>query len=189
MNNSYIKHFFYCLVFVLMFSSCLVEPKYPIEPKIGNKSFKLINDTKDSLAVTFSFRDGDGDLGLNQAGTFNSPGAEDPKFDPEVIVNGDTIDNPLFFNIFLTILYQDINGEFVPVTIPDGLTLDGRFPRLTDEEKAKPIEGEMTYYKELTPGLARLISNKIIKMKVSIRDRSLHLSNEVETDTLNIPDL
>jgi hypothetical protein len=189
MNNSYIKHFFYCLIFVLLFSSCLVEPKYPIEPKIGNKSFKFIDDTKDSLAVTFSFRDGDGDLGLNQGGTFNAPGVEDPKFDALVIVGGDTIVNPLFFNIFLTILYQDQDGNFVPVPIPDDLTLDGRFPRLTDEVKAKPIEGEITYYKELTPGLARLVSNKIIKMKVSIRDRSLHISNEIETDTLSIPQI
>jgi hypothetical protein len=181
MNYTYIKYFFYSLIFVSVLSSCLVEPKYPIEPKIGNKSFKFIDNTKDSLAVSFTFRDGDGDLGLNQV--------EDPKFDPLIIVNGDTVENPLSFNIFLTMLYQNENGEFVPVVIPDGLTLDGRFPRLTEETVAKPIEGDMTYYQEITQGLKGKISEKVIKFRVSIRDRSLNMSNEIETDTLRIPKL
>jgi hypothetical protein len=186
MNKTYIKYFFFILIITVFFSSCLVEPKYPIEPRISYKSFEFIQDSL-KLRLTFNFRDGDGDLGLNQASM------EDPKFDPfiyfinPVTNKRDSSVNPDFYNISLTILVKNAEGNFEELEVPDGLSLNGRFPRLISDEKAKPIEGSISYDQVIQQGLKQRISNKTIKMRTSIRDRALHQSNEIETDSLVIP--
>jgi len=188
MNKSYIKYFLFSSIFLLLFSSCLVEPKYPVEPKITYKSLDFVKDSL-LLKLTFDFRDGDGDLGLNQTSE------EDSKFDQFIIVFNpatgvnDTVVNPDFYNISLAILVKNESGDFEELSIPDNLVLDGRFPRLTNEGKAKPIEGSITYTKEISSGLKFRISNKTIKMRTSIRDRALHPSNVIETDSIVIPQL
>ena len=192
MNQTYIKYFFFASIFIALFSSCLVEPKYPIEPKIDYKSFEIIDNTKDSLAVSFTFRDGDGDIGLSQGGTPGKPGEEDPRYDALIIVpnpntgQNDTVVNPLFFNVFIDLFYQNEEGGFDIVTLPDGLTLNGRIPRLTTEAKPRPIEGDITFYKEISEGFRSFLAGKLIKAKVSIRDRAQHVSNEIETDTIRV---
>lgn len=57
------------IVFLTAFTACISPPDYPIEPKITfqNLSKNTMRQgelgTEDSLFVTFSFTDGDGDLG------------------------------------------------------------------------------------------------------------------------------
>jgi hypothetical protein len=64
-----LKHFFYILG-IICFVQCSKAPVYPIEPQITFKNISkqrmlqsLGNIFRDSLAITISFTDGDGDLG------------------------------------------------------------------------------------------------------------------------------
>lgn len=61
-----IRKYWYILLILFVLAACVKPPKYDITPKI---SFVSVNKTvfteldPDSLAVTFHFEDGDGDIG------------------------------------------------------------------------------------------------------------------------------
>lgn len=62
-----LRHYFPILILVIIFS-CIKPPDYPIEPVIGferlsRNSMKQGSTNNDSIVVTISFTDGDGDLG------------------------------------------------------------------------------------------------------------------------------
>lgn len=170
MKKSYRIYALVALLIIFFASSCLVEPKYPSEPSIKFNSVNLYYDPsidiKDSIGISIDFQDGDGDLGLNKE---------------------DTVGNPDFFNFYINILVKNESGEFEEFEIPDGLVLHGRFPRLDESGKAKPLEGTITYYQNMSAGFHGTFSEKTIKFKVKIIDRALNESNVIETDSLLIP--
>ena len=66
---------FFFLLLVLLLSTCKKKEIYPSVPSFAYKgvSFYMANDGTDSLMVlSFTFKDGDGDIGLNQQDT-NAP--------------------------------------------------------------------------------------------------------------------
>ena len=60
--------FLCCILFLVYLFSCSEEPNYPITPSIEFSSIRTTNFPAlkaDSITITLSFRDGDGDLGLS----------------------------------------------------------------------------------------------------------------------------
>lgn len=160
-----------------LLSSCLTAPDYPIEPEI---SFKSIKDQRvsspsgiyDTITVTVSFRDGDGDLGLSNEDI-------DPPYNR---LNSDNTVNRYYNNYFFQ-PEQLVAGSTTWTPVYTG-SYDSRYPRLTDSEKAEPIKGDLNiglkFYEASFPVGAQ------VRFRVSIADRALHESNVVVTDPITI---
>jgi len=121
--------------------------------------------------LTITFKDGDGDIGLKQFET-------EPPYD---------------YNLFINI-YEILDGdtvEFIPIvidnsdTIPkiDTIIFHQRIPMLTPAGPDKSISGtiEDTLYL-YSPDYPL----DTVFIKVSIRDRALHESNEVYTPLMKL---
>ncbi len=107
-----------------------------------------------------------------------------------------TIEKEIFYaiknkfnnNIFVDFMIKQDDGtfnKFIWETSSDacGTSFDGRFPLLKEEiDRASPLEGSLTYkmlfrdYRIFTPFVG-----KTLKLRVSISDRNLNVSNSVET--------
>lgn len=114
MNISKIPTF---ILVVLTLISCIKDEDFDVVPVIEFQSFMLFKNeinTTDSAVFTFSFQDGDGDLG-----------------------SSDSTD----FNCFLT--YQEKNGDGV-TEFPSIEPRTYRLPSLTPNAKDQNIEGEIS---------------------------------------------
>lgn len=143
------------LITVTVFFSCKKPKKYSEIPEVKYLSFRLF-DTSDGLndnvkmgILSFSFTDGDGDLG---------------------IMNYDTA-APLNTNIKIS-LYKKVDSTFQEVIFP--LPLNFTIPYLSASEgQNKTVKGEIRVklncdYQE---------NYKIVKYKFHILDRAEHKSN------------
>lgn len=154
--------------------SCRKFEEYPIEPVITFDNFTLLFNSQTGKTergvLSIGYTDGDGDLGLKTSDTL-------PPFDRS---------GNYYYN-FIVKYYERQNGTFVEVPLLswnpdtqkyDTITFNGRFPNLTPEHGNKAIKGVIqdTLYVN-NP----LTDFDTIKFKVSIYDRALHKSNEVET--------
>ena len=156
----------------LTVSSCLTPPDYSDTPEIDFKSIQIkrVTDatgTYDTVTVTVSFRDGDGDLGLSNDET-NPPYQYD---------NGNNRYNNNYF--FEPQILNPQTGIFNPVTINYGY--DSRYPRLTQSERKEPLRGELSFGLKFSVG-STFARGSTVRFKVSIADRALHESNTVLTD-------
>lgn len=150
-------------VALVLVSACRERKEFPVEPRIEFISAEVFND---SLSLTISFTDGDGDVGLDNADSA-------PPFD-----SGSQWHNNLFVEY-----YQQVNGEWTspPLLLP----LHYRIPRLTPEGRNKALEGE------LSVGLAWPVfpmppgsPTDTVKFSLQLVDRALHLSNVVYTEPM-----
>lgn len=69
--KSLIAFVIFTVVALFFMNSCTDEETYPITPEIAFKSLEILQNTsqKDSVVLTFSFTDGDGDIGTPQLDT------------------------------------------------------------------------------------------------------------------------
>ncbi len=96
--------------------------------------------------------------------------------------------NPDHYNMEVDFLVKNpVNGSFEEFdwsTAFDypfcGGTFDGRFPILFKDRPGSPLEGVIRYGMGST-GFKVLFSTKTLKLRVKIKDRALHVSNEIET--------
>lgn len=167
-------YLFLVLMFSLLFFGCVKFEDYPLEPQIEYQDFVfLIDDSTNVIEkgiLSFSYQDGDGDIGLNQEDTiypFNF-GSE------------------YYYNLLVR-YFEKQNGTFVEVPllswnsetqVYDTSTFNSRIPRLLPEGEKRAIKGVVE--NEL------FINNPFsdfdtIMFKVKIVDRSLNVSNEIET--------
>ncbi|UOR03518.1 hypothetical protein MUN82_11225 [Hymenobacter aerilatus] len=155
-------------------SSCLTPPDYPDTPSI---EFKSITATRaeqngtpyDAVRVTISFRDGDGDLGLNNGET--SP--------PYSETNSDGTKNKFYNNYFFQ--PQILRGDtYVDYNL--AFPYDSRFPRITSDDRKEPKRGTLNF--DLQVFDSTFPTGSKIRFKVSIADRALNMSNEVVTDPI-----
>jgi hypothetical protein len=142
-------------------TSCIKEEQYPIIPHIEFGGFATAKDItgKDSLgAITISYTDGDGNIGL---------------------FAWDTIE-PKKYNFYLKFM-ELVNNELVEVKPVDStLTFNARIPLLTPVGRNKNIKGDITMYLELY--FARqILKSDTIAFEIYIRDRDLNNSNVIET--------
>lgn len=162
------KNIIYTVVILsitVMLFGCLKAEEYPVEPSITFKSFQEIS--SDSAVVTFSFIDGDGDIGLGESET-EAPYNPGSKF---------------YNNVFIR-YFEKVNGSWVQGMDASGLIpveFNYRTEKLTPSGKNKALKGTIIIY--LTPSFYNDGSPNAdtIQYDIQIADRALHLSNLVET--------
>jgi hypothetical protein len=171
------------LPFLLLFSACMKEPVYPPEPQIEIKSitartiydeFRQTNVAE--IKITLRFKDGDGNLGIDNANPADS-------LAPFDYANGF---NKFHYNYFIE-TYFESDGEFKLVNLP--ISLNGRYPLLNPDGEKRALEGELLYtIDDLVTAWFPLSfkSGDRIKFRVTIADRALNLSNTVESDPVQI---
>ncbi len=157
-----------------IFQSCRKIEKYPDTPRIEYLDFiRLYNpdlEIYDRGVLSFSFEDGDGDIGLNSGDT-NAP------YNPG---------SPYHYNLVIT-YFEMQNGELTEVPIVwfnpqteeyDTLSLSARIPNLTPSGINKAIKGE------IQDTLYIYNFNSVydtIKFEAFIYDRALNQSNSIST--------
>ena len=155
---------FILLLFSLILSSCLKPEEFPLEPIIKFEQFTAY---QDSGVVVISFTDGDGDIGLKESDTL-----------------GDFSPNETFHhNLFIQYYEKDDVLGWVSGKTPDGKDIEFlyRVPNLTPNGKNTALKGEIevtiepTYYNPISS------ESDTIKYLITLADRSLKLSNTVES--------
>ncbi len=129
------------------------------------------------MTLIFTFKDGDGDLGLTQSDTFPPYNAV---LDPN---NNNKSLNPYYNNLYIDYL-ESIDGIFQYVTAPfttDTLNYSFRFESLTPTGRHKAIRGDIEV--QLSPS-PYPDARDTVMYKFFIYDRALHKSNLVETPPL-----
>ncbi len=142
-------------------TGCVKEQQYPVQPHIEFGGFATAKDItgKDSLgAITVSYTDGDGDIGLTES---------------------DTVE-PYKYNFYLKFM-QYVNKQLVEVKPVDStVTFNARIPILTPTGRNKNIKGNITMTLELYFARQILLSDTIA-FEIYIKDRALNESNKIET--------
>ncbi len=140
-------------------------------------SFLQSIEGKDSLLVlVISYKDGDGDLGLNQSDTF-------APFNPVIDSEGKSL-NPYFQNLHIN-YFEKYEGKFQSVTNPfnvtDTLAYAYRFESLTPDGRHKQIRGdiEVKISQNAYPN-----ASDTTMYEVYIYDRALHKSNTVQSPVI-----
>jgi hypothetical protein len=174
MRRQLIHPYLFVLGAALTLSACFNEPNYSNTPAIDYKGMfkypieagKGVGKSKrDSLVITIGFKDGDGNLGTDsQADTaFYSANGKWGNYEIKA--------------------FRFINKQYIE--FPSAIYKTLIFPDLTKGKPKGAIEGtldfnQLFYY--TTP--YRLYPTKF---QIRIRDRSLNVSNVIETDTISLP--
>ncbi len=174
---------------------CLKAPDYPVVPKISPESIVLKSyygrpreNRKDSVRLTFSFQDGDGDLGLggSRFGVATDTAA------PFARLNADKTLNRYYNNFFADIYLKNrTTGVFekLPAAALPGGNLNERYPRLTSADtKAAPIKGTISRIYGFIYDSPFQAGDEI-RFNITIADRALHESNTITTNSIVIPPL
>jgi len=135
------------------------------------------NDTL--IQILLSYKDGDGDIGLNQGDTF-------APFDPQADSLGE-IRNPYFYNLNVE-YWEIIDGNLKPFILPntsDTFKVRARITSLTPDGVHKAIRGDIQY--EFQPPIYRDLRSDSIMLKITLYDRALHTSNVVESPAIVLP--
>ena len=171
--------------------ACVSEPEFSNVPEIGFNDIKVFTKSSegllsvskvDSVVMSISFRDGDGDLGLTE---------ED--YNAYVKKTGDSI------RTFDVDIFISKNGKFIKSNPADkyGGQLKGG-TRATDQDfrfkkgsKPGPIEGTIDYSAKFEYKIFQGIPNATgkrdtVKFNIKIRDRALNVSNTIETTPIVI---
>ena len=165
------------LLLVAAMFSCQKPVEYPVEPKIAYEGFTYLVYEDSTFSgegiVSFSYTDGDGDLGLDDSDTLPPFGFHDAHYYNMVVdymkcVNGEFVKTPLL--------------SWNPQTQSyDTVTFNARFRRLLDSDKPKAISGRMEYKLTVKNPLS---PDDTIKFEIRILDRALHESNTIQTEAI-----
>jgi hypothetical protein len=167
----------------VLFYGCKGNEIYPIVPSITLKDVEVLykpDNTDSLLTLVISYKDGDGDIGLDPGDTFppyNSNSLGPPPNYPNT--------NRFYNNVWID-YYQKINGAYSRPMVPfttDTIAFDVRVTNLTPEGSHKAIRGDISVlFAALDQGY--IGRSDTIKLKVRLVDRALHVSNEIETPDL-----
>ena len=165
------------LLLALAIGSCQKPVEYPIEPKIAYEGFTYLMNADSTFSgegvISFSYTDGDGDLGLDDADTLPPFGFHDAHY----------------YNMMVDYL-KCVNGEFVKTPLLswnaqtqsyDTVSFNARFKRLRDSEEPKAISGTMEYKLTVQNPFS---PEDTVKFEIRIFDRALHESNVIQTDPI-----
>ena len=175
-----IKRFLGILFFASLFLvACKENEIYPIVPSIVFKDAYVLFDQNnmDSLIVlVFSYKDGDGDIGLDGGDTL-------PPYNPDTLGYNHSILNRFYNNVWID-YYEKRNSIYTKPLIPstsDTVYKDVRVGNLTPQGSHKAIRGDIQV--QFFPSSYPLRADTI-KLKARLIDRALHISNEVESPDL-----
>ena len=171
------------LSLVLAVFSCQKPVDYPIEPKIAYEGFTYLLNADSTFSgegiISFSYTDGDGDLGLDDVDTLPPFGFNDAHYYNMVIdylksVNGVFVKTPLLSPHVPT-------NPADTLVLYDTVTFNARFKRLRDSEEPKAISGTMEYKLTVQNPFS---PQDTVKFEIHILDRALHESNVIQTEAI-----
>lgn len=165
------------LLGLLTLAACQEKMDYPIEPKITYEGLTYLMNADSTLTgeivLSFSYTDGDGDLGLDDNDTVYPFGINDPHY-YNLIVDYMKWDGTAFVVTPLLSWNQQTQSY-------DTVSFNARFKRLVFDDEMAAISGVFDYtmmvYNPLSP-------NDTIKFRMHIMDRALHQSNVIETEAI-----
>jgi hypothetical protein len=159
---------------VLLSFSCRKLEEYPIEPIIVFQNFELLVNTQSGISergvLTFSYTDGDGDLGLDQGDTL-APYHPQGDYYYNLLISYFEMDHGVFKEIPL-LSWNNTTQQY------DTLTFNARMPLFLPKDKQQGIKGFVSDTLYVNNPLAL---SDTIQFKVKIIDRALHTSNEVNS--------
>lgn len=148
------------LLIVVVIGSCQKFEEYPPTPEIAFDNFALLVDTAGIARkglLSISYRDGDGDIGLDQ---------------------GDTLDpyqlGGEFHYNFIVTLFEQQNGVFVAMPF----NFNYRIEPLIPKDQTKSIQGIIENQIDILDPTSTFDT---IRFSVKLIDRALNISNEVVT--------
>ncbi|MES2794408.1 MAG: hypothetical protein V4683_00510 [Bacteroidota bacterium] len=164
-------------IFSLVMLACSQKPNFPLEPSItmsGIANIKVLDKNsstptkqifKDSVSISINFKDGNGDLGVNEA-------------------DKNKLSEKGEFN-YLVRRFIRIKGKYIEFNpIPSH---SGNFVTLKSGTKPGPIEGVINYALEFLP--LNGTKKDTIKFEIKIVDRAKNASNAVMTDSVLVNEL
>lgn len=162
-------HFFILMLPVLMWTtSCRKFEEYPPEPEIAFVDFKVVLTPSGGFTgkgrLYVSYRDGDGDIGLEQGDTL-------PPFQP----GGD-----YYYNLIIR-FSERRNGV---MTQRPEFNFSARIPPLIPKDQKRSIKGIIEYELDVYNPNS---SYDTIQYHIQLVDRALNLSNEVATPLIVRP--
>lgn len=136
----------------------------------------------DHVVLTVSFKDGEGDLGLNESDkTDDSPYRK---------LLADGTPNRNYNNYFLVPYYKTNSGEFAPVVFANAKNIYiSTFPPLDPgTSKAAPLKGDLTFTTDISVdgNFTPIKQGQDIRFELSIMDRGLHESNKIVTPSYHV---
>ena len=171
------------LLLLLAAFSCQKKVEYPVEPRIAYEGFTYLFNADSTFSgegvVSFSYTDGDGDLGLDESDTLYPFGFHDAHYynleiDYLKCVNGVFVKTPL-----LSPHVPTHPGD--TLVLYDTVTFNARFKRLRDSEEPNAISGTMEYKLTVQNPFS---PDDTIKFEIHILDRALHESNGIQTEPI-----
>ncbi|WP_461051348.1 hypothetical protein [Spirosoma arcticum] len=177
MQRQQIQPYLFALGMSLALSACFTEPNFPDKPEISfieipkyplEAGRGVGKGKRDSVVISVNFKDGDGNLGNDIP-----------------VAKGDSTryaSNGGWGNYRIR-TFRLVNGKYeeAPATVENFLL----FPDLAKGKPKGPISGPLHYSVTFQYGTSFRIYPT--KFRVTIRDRNLNESNEIETDTINLP--
>lgn len=148
----------------ILFSSCLKDSRnIPTTPVIEFKSFSKAGDSADFI---FTFKDGDGNIGLGPGDTTGQYHISNSK-------------GEFYYNLHMIYYYKDSNGNYhryFNVNTNDSHRISVRIPNITPIGQNKILDGEIKF--RLDPPYAL---HSVIRFDAYIYDRDLNKSNVITT--------
>ena len=164
-------------ILLLTLASCQKEVEYPIEPKITYQGFTYLINADSTFSgqgvLSFSYTDGDGDLGLNASDSLPPFNSSSPYY-YNLIVDYQKFENGTFHSVPL--LSWNVETQSY-----DTVSFNARFKRLIAGDESKPISGDMDYTLFVQNPFS---PNDTVRFAVKIIDRALHESNVIETEPI-----
>ena len=164
--NAKVGYIFWAILPFLFLTSCFKGENYPVEPIISEPLFAA---SGDSAVLTFSFTDGDGDIGLD---------------DSEVSPPYDTA-SKYHYNLYVDYYEKDdVNGWQRGKDIAgDSIVFKYRLEPIIIKGKNRGIKGTMdvamnNYYNPFSD------QSDTIRYRIQLIDRALNESNYLETDMI-----
>jgi hypothetical protein len=170
---------------LVVVSACKEREIFPAIPAIEYKSHYFLRDPNSLgfgndtlLGVLFTYRDGDGDIGLGPSDTL-----------PPYERNSDEfgrVTNRFHYNVHVD-YFEVVNGQMRPFIIPntvDTFKVRARIGSLTPDGKFKAIRGEIDY-QFMPPQFANRRDS--IKLRITLIDRALNESNVAESPIIVLP--
>jgi hypothetical protein len=166
------------------FTSCLTAPSYSTTPEISFNSIKhdrynINGGLVDSILVTINFQDGDGDLGLTATEGTSAP------YTPTYY--GANFYATPFVKTAQTGGFDSLKNARPMLQLRKNYLYE-RFdhPSTTTDNRAAPLRGTLKRSYRFVPG-SQFLPGDEVKFRISIFDRALHRSNEIETTSIIIP--
>jgi hypothetical protein len=159
------------LPFIILYSSCKRPEQYSLVPEIAFKDFTIYGDSA-NLAITF--KDGDGNIGLNDKDTSGSF----------------AFGSPYYYNIYLIYYYKGPDGNYYRYVDNNGDLYQIPYrikPDITPKGKNKSISGEFLVKMGGSPAIWHWPEHHVIKYEIYIYDRALNKSNVITTPEITLP--